>query len=189
MAPRCRSGRRGSDDVNINAQVRARIDAIDETAWHAIGYPADGGAATGCVAVPGASPGTSWLVQALVGLPGGRSLSWVLCNRAPPTVSIDRDRCPSLAVLTAEMDEQGVRVVFDANAVPRIGLFVQSADDRRARSRVRNEGGPPTPAGTRARQPLVASGSAVHPLRWHAIDNPEPCRRRLTACLLWLGTR
>jgi hypothetical protein len=31
--------------VSINAQVRACIDAIDETAWHAISYPADGEAA------------------------------------------------------------------------------------------------------------------------------------------------
>jgi hypothetical protein len=31
--------------VNINTQVRACIDAIDETAWHPIDYPADGEAA------------------------------------------------------------------------------------------------------------------------------------------------
>jgi hypothetical protein len=103
------------------------------------------------------------LVEALVGLPRGVSLAAALCDRPPPTFPIYCDGRPSTGVFIAEMDQQGVSVVLDTDAMLGIGLFVQPADERWSRHRVRNERRPPPRTAARSGQPVLVRRIAVHP--------------------------
>src|SRR5215207_2414495 len=96
----------------------------------------------------------SRVVQALVGVAGGVGLAPVLGDGPAPALPIDRDRRPSATGFVAQMDQQRVGVVLDAEAMLGVRFLVQAANDRAAGIGAGDERGPAAMAGTRARQSI-----------------------------------
>jgi hypothetical protein len=79
------------------------------------------------VAAAHVPPWPSLSVELLVGTGGRVDLAPLLGHRPAPGQAIDGDGGPAVAVLAAEMDQQRVVVVLDAQTVLRAALLVQAA--------------------------------------------------------------
>src|SRR5690348_7716115 len=92
-------------------------------------------------------PVSAGRAQTRVRLDRGVALARRLGDRPAPRGTVDRQHGPVAAILAAEMDEQRVAVVLDAQPVPGIAVLVQDAPGRGGG----DERGPPRRHGAQPR--------------------------------------
>jgi hypothetical protein len=90
------------------------------------------------------------VVEEAVGTASSIGLPARLIHRPLTGLPVDGERGPTGAVLVAQVDEQGVSVVLDAQAVPGIGLLMQSSYGFPRCGVLGNERRPALPARVRA---------------------------------------
>jgi hypothetical protein len=90
-------------------------------------------------------------VKGFEGAASGVGLSGIVNNGPLPRRPIDGEGGPPAAILVAEVDQQRVSAVLDAQAMPRIGFFMQAPNRPDALALLSDKGSPPLATGWASR--------------------------------------